>query len=62
MGPMRPACQKWMSDLASGLVRGVSDLIVKGARVPANSRAFNPNSDLTFLETFARLDALKRRP
>ncbi len=43
-------------------MRGVSDLIVQGARVPANSRALDPNCDLTFLETFARLDALKRRP
>ena len=43
-------------------MRGVSDLFVQGARVPANSRTFDPNSDLTFLETFARLDALKRRP
>ncbi len=62
MGPMRPACQKWMSDLGEELVRGVSDLIVQGTKVPANSRAFDSNCDLTFLETFALLDALKRRP
>lgn len=43
-------------------MRVLSDLIVQEAKVPANSRAFDPNSDLTFFETFARLDALKRRP
>ncbi len=66
MGPIRPACQKWMSDLLFKLEIS-RRLLVKEAgtlnvgSVPAYPGALDSNCDFTMLQVLSFLDAIECR-